>query len=220
MGQDNLKTRRSIWRARSVSRSAGHRWFPCLLAATLLFLPLAGCSFGPRLPPANLAEPGWRVRQGQAVWRRDRSATELAGEILLATHADGRTVAQFTKNPLPFLSAQTTTNRWQIEFIPQQRVYRGSGPPPARLIWLHLARSLSGIAPPGPLHFETLPAGGWRLENEHSGETLTGFLAMNRSADFQIGGSPDAGEASRFRNRRSKVPGFKARDLVWGIFAP
>ena len=46
---------------------------------------------------------------------------------------------------------------------------------------------------------------------------LAARLAMNRSADFQSGGSPDAIEARRFGNWRSEVPGFQAPDLVRGI---
>src|SRR5262249_22496427 len=92
-----------------------------------LLICAAGCHF---MPPANLTEPGWRVREGQAVWRAKREAPEIAGEILLATRSDGRTFVQFTKTPFPFLIGQTTTNRWQAELPTENRRYSGPGIPP------------------------------------------------------------------------------------------
>src|SRR5688572_11265650 len=65
---------------------------------------------------ANLSEPGWTVREGQAVWRPKTGAPEIAGELLLASHRNGETWLQFTKTPLPLVVARITTNRWQIEF--------------------------------------------------------------------------------------------------------
>src|SRR3954454_11899974 len=43
----------------------------------------AGCSTAP-MHPVNLKEPGWTLREGQAVWKRNRNATEIAGEVLVA----------------------------------------------------------------------------------------------------------------------------------------
>src|SRR2546430_5175382 len=51
-------------------------------------------------PPLNLAEVGWKVRKGEAVWRSGPGAPELAGELLVATHPDGRALVQFTRSPL------------------------------------------------------------------------------------------------------------------------
>src|SRR5436190_21054552 len=92
-----------------------------LLAPLLCCLSLcaAGCRLLPTLPPANLSEPGWHIREGQAVWRMKRDAPEIAGEVLLAINADGRAFVQFTKTPFPFLIGQSTTNRWQVE-LPTQ----------------------------------------------------------------------------------------------------
>ncbi|MDB6056500.1 MAG: hypothetical protein JWO95_344, partial [Verrucomicrobiales bacterium] len=70
---------------------------------------LAGCRTMKPLPPANLKEPGWTVREGQAVWKRKASEPEIAGEILLATRSDGRAFVQFSKNPFPLVIAQSTT---------------------------------------------------------------------------------------------------------------
>lgn len=153
--------------------------FPGLLAAGLLALVSAGCqtSSAP-LPPVNLAEPGWSLRQGQALWRIRRDAPELAGEVLSATHADGRALLQFTKTPLPFVSVQLATNGgWQVDFIPQQTRYTGQGRPFSRLIWVHLARALSGQPLPSALKFARTADGGWSLHNLDSGESIAGFFS-------------------------------------------
>lgn len=152
--------------------------FSGLLAAGLLALVSAGCmtSSAP-LPPVNLAEPGWTLRQGQALWRIRADAPELAGEVLSATHADGRALLQFTKTPLPFVSVQLATNGvWQVDFIPQQTRYTGQGRPFPRLIWAHLARALSGQPLPSPIEFTRPENHGWRLLNRDSGESITGFF--------------------------------------------
>jgi hypothetical protein len=144
-----------------------------LALSALLF---TSCGTTMSLPPVNLSEPGWTLRQGQALWRSHRDAPEIAGEILLATNSYGRTVLEFTKTPLPFVSVQTSGDSWQIEFVPQQRVFSGKGTPAPRLLWVHLARSLNGAKPPEPLRFERSEDHGWRLENPQNGETISGFL--------------------------------------------
>src|ERR1043166_4713848 len=68
------------------------------------------------LPPANLSQPGWTVRQGQAIWRSARKAPEIAGELLLATRTDGEAFVQFTKTPFPLVIAQTSGSDWEIRF--------------------------------------------------------------------------------------------------------
>lgn len=137
---------------------------------------LAACRTVPPLPPSNFAEPGWTVRQGQAVWRTGQNSPELAGELLVAAHHDGRTLVQFTKTPLPFVVAQTTTNSWQVDFVPKNKTYSGRGEPPARVIWLHLASSLKGEPPPKPFVFEKTPDAGWKLENRATGAMISGYL--------------------------------------------
>jgi len=134
------------------------------------------CQTPKPLPSINLSEPGWTLREGQALWRSSKDAPEIAGEITLALHPDGRALIQFTKIPLPLLSAQTTRTGWRIEFIPEHRRLSGTGVPPAGLIWLHLLRSFNGVAPRAPLHLEKLADGGVRLENPASGESVTAYL--------------------------------------------
>ena len=147
------------------------------LLLALLFLP--ACQSLPTFPPVNFHEPGWTIQQGQALWKPNRSAPELAGEVLYAHHPDGRAVIQFTKTPFPFVIAQQSEHpkRWQLEIPPQKKIYSGPGTPPSRLSWLHLAAALEGRPVPRAWAFEKLPDSGWRLENKSRGESIEGFLA-------------------------------------------
>ena len=147
------------------------RAFPVLLLVTL-----GACRTVPPLPKLNFSEPGWTVRQGQAIWRSKRDAPEMAGELLVATHSDGRAFVQFTKTPLPLAVAQSAPDAWQIEFPVQNKRYTGRGEPPASILWLQLPRCLSGARPVKPWSWQLLDNGRWRLENRATGETLEGAL--------------------------------------------
>src|SRR5581483_420736 len=117
--------------------------FPRAARGSLLLLfALAGCLSGPPLPRADLSGPGWIIRQGQAVWRQQRGADGIAGEILVASAGPQRTLVQFTKTPFPLVIAQQSTNRWQVESPAENRRFSGRGRPPARLIWFQLPRAL------------------------------------------------------------------------------
>ncbi len=48
------------------------------------------CRTATPLPPADFSAPGWRLRQGQAVWKPSKDRPELAGDLLLAANANGR----------------------------------------------------------------------------------------------------------------------------------
>jgi hypothetical protein len=151
-----------------------HRWVAALLLFQLFF---CSCRTLPPLPPVDLAEPGWKLRQGQAVWRTERDAPEVAGEILFATHPAGGTMLQLTKNPLPFVTVQTRGEAWEIEIVPKRRRFAGTGIPTKRLLWVHLARALNGGTIPEDLRFQKADANGFALENLRTGESITGFLA-------------------------------------------
>src|SRR5687767_15391395 len=61
---------------------------------------LLGCRATFDLPPVDLTQPGWQVRQGQAVWRPSANGPELTGELVWAAHPDGRFLLQFFKTPI------------------------------------------------------------------------------------------------------------------------
>ena len=139
------------------------------------FAILTGCNTAP-LAPANFSEPGWKIQQGQAVWRAKKTSPEIAGELLFATHSQGRTVLQFTKTPFPFVIAQTTTNSWQLEIPAQNKKYSAPGKPPVRIAWFHLPAALNGVTPPKPWYFRQPENQNWHLENKSTGEMIEGFL--------------------------------------------
>src|SRR6185369_312406 len=142
-----------------------------------LLVCLGACRTGPPLPKVNLSEPGWKIQQGQAVWHPRRNAPELAGDLIVATRPDGSTLVQFTKTPFPFAVAQTTSNRWQIEFPPQNRRFSGPGKPPARIVWFQLVNALAGKPIAKNWTWQDSPTA-WRLENKSTGESLEGFLTQ------------------------------------------
>jgi hypothetical protein len=144
-----------------------------IVFASLMFSG-AGCRTANPLPPADLSAPGWRVQQGQAVWKPSSSRPELAGDLLLATNANGNVFIQFSKMPFPLATAQISGGQWRIEFGAGKFSWGGRGTPPNRFAWFQLPRALLGT--PAGSHWKfTHPAfASWRLENPRTGETLEG----------------------------------------------
>jgi hypothetical protein len=157
---------------------AGRVFGSALGLALLALLPLcSGCRAPRDSDLFATSGPGWRIQEGQAIWRPRRGIPELGGDIVMASHADGRCVVQFIKTPLPLVLAQTSRTNWLIEFPPRQMGFMGRGAPSQRFAWLHLHAALEGKALPAGFRFQQKPEGGWRLENPGSGETVDGFLA-------------------------------------------
>ena len=147
--------------------------------AALILVPaflLAGCRTAGPIPAVNLTEPGWRIQRGQAIWRREASAPDVAGELLVATHPDGRACIEFTKTPLPFLIAQVDPRGWSIRWVLEDRQYSGRGKPPKRLLWLHLPGQLRGDPADAGMRFRSIPPDRWELENLRTAERLEGYL--------------------------------------------
>jgi len=150
------------------------RWLKNCSGPVLLLIFFCGCR------TTNLftaSGPGWRVQQGQALWRPERGLPEFGGDLVLAEDNNGRALIQFDKTPLSMVFAETTSNRWLIRFPQRQMNFSGRAPAPTRFAWLYLSAALAGKPVPSPLHFERKPDGGWRLENSKTGETLDGFLS-------------------------------------------
>jgi hypothetical protein len=144
------------------------------LVSALLFC--TSCRTVDPLPPADLSTPGWRVQQGQAIWKPPGNRSEIAGNLLLATNANGNFFVQLTKDPFPVVTAENIDGRWQIEFGASEHSWRGRGEPPRRFIWFQLSRALLGERIAGNSHFETVTTNSWRLENSRSGEILEGWF--------------------------------------------
>jgi hypothetical protein len=140
----------------------------------LLLMLGAGCRTANPLPPADFSAAGWCVQQGQAVWKPSSSRPELAGDLLLATNANGNFFIQFSKIPFPLATAQVSGSQWQIEFGADKYSWHGRGRPPGRFAWFQLPRALLDTRPAGSWKFTRAETNLWRLENPHTGETLEG----------------------------------------------
>jgi len=147
---------------------------------------ICGCRALPPLPAANLSEQGWTVRQGQAIWRRETGAPEIAGELLVGTRTNGETVVQFTKTPFPVVIAQRNSTHWQIQAPTRNETHVGPGNPPGRVIWFRLAETLAGNSLPQPWSWR-VDQNGWSLENRTRGELLSGYFLE------ESGGPPGTG---------------------------
>jgi hypothetical protein len=137
---------------------------------------LTGCLTLPPLPKADLSQSDWHIRQGEAVWKPDRKSPEIAGELLLATRPDGSSFVQFMKTPFPFAITQTTSNKWQAEFPPQNKRFTAPGKPPVRIIWFQLVNALTGkpLARGWSWHDTGT---NWTLKST-AGESLEGYLSQ------------------------------------------
>jgi len=91
----------------------------------------------------DLSAPGWRVQQGQALWRPTKTRSELAGELLLATNANGNFLVQFSKTPFTLATAQRIGDEWRIELGTGDYRRSGHGRPPAGFVWFQLPRFMA-----------------------------------------------------------------------------
>jgi hypothetical protein len=132
------------------------------------------CRTMPALPRVDLSAPGWRVQQGQAVWKPDRKRPELAGELLLATRANGDSFVQFSKPPFALATAESAGDRWQIEFGAGEYSRCGTGRQPGRFVWFQLPAALLGASVGRDWRFERIESNSWRLGNRRTGEKLEG----------------------------------------------
>ena len=156
------------------ARGWGLRGRLALLAAVLA---LTGCRTAAPFAAIDTSGPGWRVQQGQALWKPRPSYPEIAGELLLARHDSGCFMVQFAKTPFTLVTAQVASGRWGIEFPPRKLAFSGRGQPPVRFGWLHLPAALAAQPPRAPWRWTSRPGEHWRLENPRTGESIEGFLS-------------------------------------------
>jgi hypothetical protein len=145
-----------------------------LIFSALALMICAGCRTANLLPASDFSTPGWRVQQGQAVWKPSSNRPELAGDLLLATNVNGKIFVQFSKIPFPLATAQVSGDQWQIEFGADKFSWHGRGIPPNRFAWFQLPRALRDAHLGGNWKFTRAETNSWRLENSHTGETLEG----------------------------------------------
>ena len=134
----------------------------------------AGCRTAHPQPAADFSAPGWTVLQGGAVWKPSSSRADLAGDLLLATNANGDCFIQFSKIPFPLATAQISGDQWQIEFGADKYSSHGHGAPPRRFSWFLLPGALLTASPGGDWRFTRPESNSWRLENQRTGESVEG----------------------------------------------
>lgn len=152
------------------------RWLGAALSV-LAAATLAGCRTPGPAPTFNLSEPGWQVRQGQALWQARPGFPELAGEVMAAWNTDGRGFVQFTKTPFTLVNAWSSSTGWQIEFPPERRSYAGGGLPSGRFGWLHLERALAGLPLAADWELTNQADGGLSLKNRRTGEHIAAHFS-------------------------------------------
>ncbi|HVY70601.1 MAG TPA: hypothetical protein VHH73_11770, partial [Verrucomicrobiae bacterium] len=140
----------------------------------LAAFPAAGCRSVPP-PRFDTRQPGWGVRQGQAIWLPKRGEQELAGDLLWVTNGKGSGLLQFGKPSIPLVTVTWEGDAWWFEIPPRHSHYQGQGKPPGRVAWLQLARALTGRPVDSRWRWETLPDNRWRLESRAGGERLEGY---------------------------------------------
>lgn len=144
----------------------------------LLVLSAPGC-LAPKLSPISLRAEGWTSREVPAVWQRSSKAPEIAGDLLVAFHADGTRYIQFSKGGLPILSARASKEGWVLNSSLRKGTFGGRSSPPNSILWFQVPTvpnpSPSAIKPPWVM--ETTESGGWILRHQRSGERLEGLGA-------------------------------------------
>jgi hypothetical protein len=139
---------------------------------------LDGCSTPPAGPLAAAGDGAVvKMRQGQAVWRRDSRSPEVAGELIWAASDGHGGLLQFSKAPFSIAQVQSDASRWRADFGVAGRSTGGKLPGPNGLGWLRLEQALLGNSPPPPWEFKDGSNGDFDLENSKTGESIKGFLA-------------------------------------------
>jgi hypothetical protein len=149
-------------------------WFGLVL--TSVILACAACRSMHGFPPVDLSSPGWRVQEGQALWKPTRNRPELAGELLVATNACGDFFLQFTKTPFTVATCQRIGDVWCINLGPSNYSRTGKGRPPERFAWFALENVLQRGKPSRPWQFDQTAPNEWRLTNSRTGESLQAYL--------------------------------------------
>jgi hypothetical protein len=140
------------------------------------FVLLQGCRSLPPLPPVDLKQPGWTVYYAEALWQPQAKAEQIAGELLVAFHEDGRGLAQFTKNPFPMVTARCNPEGWQIEIVAQNQRFARRGAPPD-VLWFQLIRAFSGQPLSKKWEWRSLGAHERRLIKRDEHESLEIYVA-------------------------------------------
>ena len=142
-------------------------WLGCVAVG------LTACAVSaPALKKVDLEDPGWRIWRGQALWKPNAERPTLAGEIIAARHLNGDVLVNFSKSPLPLVTAQTAGDTWRFDIVEGGRFYSGSGSPPKRIVWFFLPALLDGETMPKNWKAGMTEKGVWTVRNQRTGETI------------------------------------------------
>lgn len=148
--------------------------FPAWAAAAALCIAGGAGCIAPRMAPVNVSEPGWQTTETAVVWRPKAGAPELAGELLLATHPDGRRLVQFSKQALPLVTAQMDARGWRISSSLRSGAWGGRGTPTDRVPWFQIGQLPPVAGGSSRWQLEHRPGPVWHLENPRTGEFVEG----------------------------------------------
>jgi hypothetical protein len=124
----------------------------------------------------DFSQPGWTVQRGQAVWTANAGASQIAGELVVATKTDGTCWVQFTKPPFDLVLAQEQASGWRVSLRQGRQQQGGRGASPSEVIWFELARVVAGRPPPEIWKYARTATGEWSLRNANTGESLEGYF--------------------------------------------
>lgn len=133
---------------------------------------LPGCSRVVTLPEVDLEDPGWKVQEGQVLWKPRTDRESIAGDLMVAQNTAGDILVSLSKSPFPIFTAQTSGILWRIDFIDRGRSYYGFGRPPRKFIWFRLPELIDGASAPKGWEVREVADGEWTISNGKTGETI------------------------------------------------
>ncbi|HEY3913784.1 MAG TPA: hypothetical protein VGN61_04785 [Verrucomicrobiae bacterium] len=144
---------------------------------SLMLVCLCGCySHRPYAwPTYNLSDLGWKVWNGQAVWKPRKTIPELTGDVTVAVNTNGNAIVQFSKT-IPFATARLDGHRWEIDFPAGNRVYARHYPLPSHFAWFQLPALVESNSP-SRSWVEKGNLDQWEITSRHDSETLRGYLS-------------------------------------------
>ena len=146
-----------------------------LLICVLVFSTV-GCRTAPPMAPVDLAQPGWNVHHGQALWTPKAGAPELAGHLMLASNASGEDFIRFSKEPMDLVLAQCNPQGWSLHIPAFNKSYSGRGQPPRRIGWFQFADAVFRNRTTSGWEWSGMDEERWVLTNARTGERLEGFF--------------------------------------------
>jgi len=168
-------------RSRTCESADPHACKPTVTGFTLLVfcalaLVISGCRTAPPMAPADLAQPGWTIRRGQALWQPKTDAPEVAGQLLIASSESGGDLVRFSKDPMEIVFARRNDQGWTLNIPAFDKSFSGRGRPPRRIGWFQFADAVFRGTPGPGWEWSGIDDERWELTNPKTGERLEGFF--------------------------------------------